>query len=116
VGRVECRLQFASGEEGLATAKRQGEIGGYDNDAAPLETRDHHIGGKWQHEFYAALLVGLHGGGQVELGQGNVLCPVAVLPVVAAHVDHTVRDVIVRDLLAMAVAIHERRGRELFDL
>ena len=41
-----------------------------------------------------------------------MLCPIAVLPVVAADVDHAVRNSIVRDLLAMAVAIDQHCGRE----
>ena len=58
------------------------------------------------------LLVGLHGGLRVERGERDTLCPIAVLPVLAADVDHAVRDGIVRNLLAMAVAIDQHSGRE----
>jgi hypothetical protein len=78
-----------------------------------LEACSHHIGRGWQHEFRAALLVGLQGGTGIERGERNVSRPCAVLPVAAADVDHSVRDGIVGNLLAMAVAINQNCRRNL---
>jgi hypothetical protein len=77
-----------------------------------LETGDYYVWRGWKQEFYPTLLIGLRGGRRIERGERNVLGPVAVLPVVAADVDHAVGDGVAGDFLTMAIAIDQHGGRE----
>ena len=78
-----------------------------------LRAGDYFVGGSWDAERYALILIRFDCGGYVEVGQTDLFGPLAGCPVVEACVDDPGDDRVVAGLFVMAVAEDEGGWRRV---